>query len=189
GAALFAPAPGPEDGGDKPHRSLGLAVQAELMPRGMRDCVSLVLQDGRALVCTPDHLILAADGRWVRADELVPGRDGVVIGLEAPLDELGEDVAGYVLSAGGLTLTLDTPPNRRRTLAFARLLGHLLGDGSISAAGQGRMHVGQAVDREVVLDDVELLTGKRPLATAYDERKWTIVLPSRLTEAFVALAG
>ena len=40
------------------------------------------------------------------------------------------------------------------------------------------MNVGQAMDREVVLNDVELLTGSRPAATRYDERKWTIVLPN-----------
>src|SRR5439155_7724968 len=84
---------------------------------------------------------------------------------------------------------MDTPHERGRTLAFARLLGHLLSDGSISVTGQGRMNVGQAVDREVVLNDIELLTGKRPAATRYDERKWTIVLPLELTKAVIALDG
>ncbi len=51
------------------------------------------------------------------------------------------------------------------------------------------MHVGQAMDREAVLDDVELLTGCRPAATRYDERKWTIVLPKPLTDAISALPG
>jgi aconitase A len=180
GAVLLSP-----DG----DRRLRLAVQAEAEAKGVRDCVSLVLQDGRELVCTPDHEILCADGRWVRADELAPGRDRVVVGLEAPLDEPGEDEAGYVLGAGETTFAMDTPHGRLRTLAFARLLGHLLGDGSISAAGQGRIHVGQAIDREVVLNDVELITGKRPAATQYDERKWTIVLPAKLTEAVIALPG
>src|SRR5262249_32106866 len=138
---------------------------------------------------TPDHEILCAGGRWVRADQLALGVDRVVVGLEAPLDERGADEAGYALAAGELTFTLDMPHKRLRTLAFGRLLGHLLGAGSISAAGQGRMTVGQAVDREVVLDDVELVTGKRPVATRYDERKWTIVLPAKLTEAVIALPG
>jgi aconitase A len=168
---------------------LGLAVQAEAMDQGVRDCVSLVLQDGRTLVCTPDHEILCSDGRWVRADELVPGQDRVVVGLEAPLDDPQADEADYVLLAGDLKLTMDTPQERLRTLAFARLLGHLLSDGSISAAGQGRMSVGQAVDREVVLNDIELLTGKRPAAKRYDERKWSIVLPAELTKAVVTLPG
>jgi aconitase A len=170
-------------------RTLGLANQAEVFAQGSRECVALTLQDGRTLTCTPDHEILREDGSWVRADQLVPGQDRVVVGLEAPLDEPGADEAGYVLDAGETTFTLDNPQARLRTLAFARLLGHLLGDGSISAAGQGRMHVGQAVDREMVLNDIEVITGKRPTASRYDERKWSIVLPARLTEAILALPG
>jgi aconitase A len=180
GAILYAPTPAGE---------LALAEQAESMSKGVRDCVALTLQDGRTLVCTPDHEILTEGGHWVRADQLVPGQDRVVVGLEAPLDEPDDDESGYVLNAGELTFTLDTPHGRLRTLAFARLLGHLLGDGSISAAGQGRMNVGQAIDREAVLNDIELLTGKRPVASQYDERKWSIVLPLKLTEAIVALPG
>jgi aconitase A len=168
---------------------LGIATQAEAMAQGMRDCVSLVLQDGRTLVCTGDHEILCADGRWVRADELVLGRDRVVVGLEAPLDEPGDDEAGFVLHVGSKTFTLNSPRERQCTLAFSRLLGHLLRDGSISGYGQGRMHVGQAVDCEMLLDDIELVTGKRLVAARYDERKWTIVLPKPLTDAIVALPG
>ncbi len=180
GAALLAPT---ADG------RLGTATQAEMMVQGERECVSLVLQDGRTLVCTPDHEILCTDGRWVRADQLVLGQDRVVVGLEAPLDEPGDDEAGYALHVGNLTFTMDTSHERLRTLALARLLGHLLSDGSISLLGQGRMHVGQVMDREAVLDDVELLTGYRPAATRYDQRKWTIVLPKPLTDAISTLPG
>jgi 3-isopropylmalate dehydratase small subunit len=51
------------------------------------------------------------------------------------------------------------------------------------------MNVGQALDRQAVLDDIELLTGKRPAGTRYDERKWSIVLPRELTDAIMALPG
>ncbi len=180
GATLLAPT---ADG------RLGTATQAEMMVQGERECVSLVLQDGRTLLCTPDHGILCADGRWVRADQLILGRDRVVVGLEAPLDEPGDDEAGYALHVGHLTFTMDTTYERLRTLAFARLLGHLLSDGSISLLVHGRMHVGQVMDREAVLDDVELLTGYRPTATRYDQRKWTIVLPMPLTDAISTLPG
>jgi aconitase A len=180
GATLFAPT---ADG------RLGKAMQAKMMVQGERECVSLVLQDGRTLVCTPDHEILCTDGRWVRADQLILGQDRVVVGLEAPLDEPGDDEAGYALHVGNLKFTMDTRYERQRTLAFARLLGHLLSDGSISLLGQGRMHVGQAMDREAVLDDIELLTGYRPAATRYDERKWTIVLSKPFTDAIITLPG
>ncbi len=168
---------------------LGRATQTEAMAQGTRECVSLVLQDGRELVCTPDHKVLTVDGRWLRADELVVGEDRVVAGLEAPLDDPCDDEAGYELRAGDLTFTMADEQERLRTLAFARLLGHLLSDGSISELGQGRMNVGQAVDREAVLDDLALVLGWRPAAARYDERKWTIVLPKPLTRAMAALPG
>ncbi|MGB6603913.1 MAG: aconitate hydratase AcnA [Steroidobacteraceae bacterium] len=170
-------------------RRLETAMQSEMMVQGERECVRLVLQDGRALVCTPDHEILCGDGRWVRADRLVPGQDRVLMGLEAPVDEPGADEAGYVLPAGERTFSMNSEQERLCILAFARLLGHLLSDGSISRHGQARMNVGQAFDRETVLNDVELLTGKRPVARAYDERKWSIVLPKVLTRMILALAG
>jgi aconitase A len=180
GARLFAPT---EDG------KLGAARQAEAMDQGVRECISLTLQDGRTLVCTPDHKLLTPDGRWVRADMLELNRDSVVVGLEAPLDEVGADENGYSLQAGDMLFTLDTPYERQRTLAFARLLGHLLSDGSISVLGQGRVNIGQAVDRETALNDIELITGWRPAASRYDERKWSIALPSQLTQAIMALPG
>jgi 3-isopropylmalate dehydratase small subunit len=168
---------------------LGTAAQTEMMVQGVRDCVSLVLQDGRTLVCTPDHKILCADGRWVRADELVLGRDRVVMGLEAPIDEPAADEVGYELQAGTRKFTFANELERARSLAFGRLVGHLISDGSISVAGQGRMNVGQAMDRDAVLHDIELLTGKRPVGSRYDARKWTMVLPKALTDAIVALPG
>ena len=168
---------------------LGVATQTEMMVQGERECVSLVLQDGRSIVCTPDHKVLCADGRWVEAGELRLGRDRVVTGLEAPVDRPAPDEAGYELVAGGMTFNLSNERARQRTLAFARLVGHLISDGSISLLGQGRMHLGQALDREAALDDIELLTAKRPVAKRYDERKWTVVLPAELTAAIASLAG
>ena len=180
GATVFAPT---ADG------RLGLATQTERMNQGVRDCISLVLQDGRELVCTPDHKILCADGSWVRADQLVIGEDRVIVGLESPLDEPEIDEMGYQLPAGDLIFKMESSRERLRTLAFARLVGHLLHDGSISVHGQGRMNVGQAIEREVVLNDIELITGKRLAANRYDERKWSIVLPKELTTAIIALSG
>jgi aconitase A len=180
GENIFAPS---ENG------KLNLAIQIEKMNQGVRECVSLVFQDGRELVCTPDHKILCADGNWVRADQLVLGKDRVIVGLEAPLDETNIDEFGYQLQAGRMLFTMDNPLERSKTLAFARIVGHLLNDGSISVGKQGRMNIGQAIDREVVLNDLELVTGKRPIANKYDDRKWSIVLPLELTEAIISLSG
>jgi aconitase A len=168
---------------------LQMAMQSERMDQGERDCVSIVLEDGRSLTLTPDHRVLCAEGRWVRADELALNEDRVLIGPETPLDQPSEDDSGYELQAGTRTFTMETDDERRCTLSFARLLGHLLGDGSISRQGQARIHVGQNFDREAALNDIELLTAKRPKATAYNERMWSIVLPFELTQNVLSIAG
>jgi aconitase A len=180
GTMLFAPT---MDG------KLGIAAQTERMNQGVRDCVKLVLQDGRELVCTPDHKILCADGNWVRADQLDLAKDRVVVGLDAPLDEPEVDEIGYELHAGKMVFSTNTPQARAKLMAFSRIVGHLLNDGSISIQSQGRMNVGQAIDREVVLKDIELITGKCPVANKYDDRKWSIVLPAELTAAIIELSG
>ncbi|MBI2774137.1 MAG: hypothetical protein HYX56_06575 [Chloroflexi bacterium] len=159
------------------------------MSTGLRETVVLTFQDGRTLTCTPDHELLRSDGRWVRADELGPGVDRIVMGLEAPLDAPQDDESGYELAAGDLTFTLSSPGERLRTLAFGRFLGHLLSDGSISVLGQGRVNVGQAIDRETVLNDIEMIIGKRPKGSRYDDRKWSIALPMELTSGIIALDG
>jgi aconitase A len=180
GAKVFAPT---DD------RTLTTAIQRELISQGERECVTLTLQDGRTLTCTPDHEFLRADGQWVRADRLVFGKDRVVMGLEAPLDERGADETGYRLRVGDFEFSMAESHERVRTLAFARLLGHLLSAGSIGVFGQGRMNVRQALDCDAVLDDIELVTGKRPAGSRCDERKWSIALPMKLTAAIMTLPG
>jgi aconitase A len=168
---------------------LEIAQQSGRIDNGMRECVELILQDGRRLTCTSDHKILRSDGSWARADELEIGQDRVVVGLEGPCADSIGDESDYILRAGSMTFRMNTEEERARTLAFARLLGNLLNDGSISVHRRGRVNVGQAVDRETVLSDVELLAGLRPAANRYDDQKWSIVLPKGLTRAILTLPG
>ena len=66
-------------------------------------------------------------------------------------------------------------------LAFARLVGHLSATGpSACSAKAACTSVRLSID-EAVLNDIELLTGKRPAGIRYDERKWSIALPQELT--------
>ena len=180
GTSLYAPTA---------DRRLAHARQAAAYTTGRRQTVTLTLQDGRTVTCTPDHEVMRADGSWVRADGLEIGIDRVVVGLDAPVDELADDEEGWTLRCGSFDFAMSSPRDRQRTLAFARLLGHLLDDGSISVSGDARLHVGHVLDRDAGVDDVEIVTGKRPAANRYDERKWSIVLPKPLAEAIASLDG
>ena len=64
-----------------------------VMDQGSRACVELLLSDGRILVCTPDHRIRTADGRWVEAGKLMVGTDEVAVGVEYPHSTAGVEGA------------------------------------------------------------------------------------------------
>jgi len=53
-----------------------------VLDRGSRPCVELSFSDGRTLVCTEQHRLLTADGRWVAASDLLVGQSEVAVGVE-----------------------------------------------------------------------------------------------------------
>eukprot|EP00007_Cunea_sp_BSH-02190019_P008164 CAMPEP_0174235046 /NCGR_PEP_ID=MMETSP0417-20130205/4606_1 /TAXON_ID=242541 /ORGANISM="Mayorella sp, Strain BSH-02190019" /LENGTH=1029 /DNA_ID=CAMNT_0015313491 /DNA_START=136 /DNA_END=3225 /DNA_ORIENTATION=- len=102
--------------------------------RGEKECVELTLQDGRTLICTPDHLLLTTDGLWVAAGELSLQSTRLAISpIECPLDTIGAKEAGFVLAVGEHRLHLRDDAARARTLAFARLLGYCVGSAECGA--------------------------------------------------------
>ena len=161
----------------------GLMVRkvSDVLDQGVKKCVELLFSDGRTLVCTADHLIRTADGRWVEAGELVEGTDEVAVGVE-PIVALWRlrtrQHLGYDLDMG------DRAPH---SLAFARLLGYLLTDGSV-AAERGRMSLGDQVDVAAVQRDVYVLTGRRP-AVRRTSSTFEVTIPHGLHRLFVQVGA
>jgi len=129
---------------------------------GEKPCVELTLEDGRTLVCTPDHRILTAHG-WVEAEQLQVGLHGdrVLCGAMAAGDMgICAQEAEFVLTLPELGIRLDmaTPAARERTLAFARILGALLTDGTFGS-GQPQMYLGHQLDVDAFNADYALVTG------------------------------
>ena len=134
--------------------------------RGEKRLVRLWLADGRSLDCTPDHRVRLSDGRWAEAGQLVAG-DEVVVGPDGVLDRPGADEAGWTLPLTGMrALTMSSPAERQRSLAFMRFLGYLLADGDIgpdrAADLQGSVTFGHELDVAEAVADVALLTGQGP---------------------------
>ena len=79
-----------------PGEKEGLAVRKvdAVMDRGAKECVELLFSDGRTLVCTPDHRIRTADGRWVEAQHLKVKWDEVAVSVdnEEVIDDEGASV-------------------------------------------------------------------------------------------------
>lgn len=136
--------------------------QCAFMDKGMRDCVELTLEDGRKITCTEDHPVLTSDNTWVKVKDLELNKSKVKTSVSYPLMKVKEEIAecgGWTLSFGKQTLRTDNYNEYMRTLAFARILGLLITDGSISADGtrkQASVSLGHVIDVKQFLGDITM---------------------------------
>jgi DNA polymerase elongation subunit (family B) len=100
-----------------------------LQVKGKRDTVKVWLQDGTTICCTPDHNFMLDDGEWCRADELKDKY--VTCGIDYPEDKICPLEKDWELKLDGCTLDMKSHENREKSLAFARMLGFCLTDGTI----------------------------------------------------------
>ena len=176
------------------YRDGGLAPSpvTRAVNKGAQQCVELLLNDGRTLVCTPDHRVLTADRRWVAAAELQVGVDAVSVGVEPPCVSVSEAMnSDWSLDLSvpfNAPLVLNTHTARAETLAFARLLGHYLTGSAITSDGQLQpaVRVEHRLDLAEVAADIALLCAA-PLEQQRDAAPFHVTLPAVLTDAFRAV--
>jgi DNA-directed RNA polymerase II subunit RPB2 len=143
---------------------------------GFSEVMELTLADGRTITCTPNHKIPVLDCindeevyKLVRFDEITPtmkfmcGIDGV---LDHPTQEERAIELAWKLDCNDRVFSMKTEEDRQNAMAFARILGAILTDGSLSKTANGtyagNLTTGHEIDMNAMLDDIEMLSGKRP---------------------------
>ncbi|AGO85886.1 hypothetical protein psal_cds_439 [Pandoravirus salinus] len=158
-----------------------------LKHKAQQACVRVVLQDGRSITCTPDHRFLAHDGKWVEASNIVPGTTRVTMGLDYPITS-AEMLSGTWSAPLGKYGTVDLQSTPAKALALARLAGYIITDGSVAVTKHGGVcmscYMGTVIGKERMLDDIELLCGKRPRT---GKGNYSVALPDPLSRAIHAL--
>ena len=144
------------DGGLEPR-----VVAACSQPRE-KECVELLFADGRTLVCTADHRIRSADGRWVPAGELQLG-DAVAVGIEYPShDQLASSTSTWQMSLPGFAAF--TASTWARTAAVSRMLGYSMSDGTFPDGDNshycGAVYLGHQFDVATFAADFLTLFGR-----------------------------
>ncbi len=166
------------------------STYSSLINKGKVPVIKLILSDGRELCCTPDHRILAEHG-WIEAGQLTDQK--IVIGLSYPEDLIGDDEMKWQLPSVGKNMI----KNRKWLLAFARVIGFVLSDGSLTGNLQkceGSVSLGTKIDADSFLADLFLLTGKSPAIT-FSERDnlkgsiYKVSLPVTLVRQIISLPG
>ena len=133
--------------------------QVAFMDKGTRDCVQLTFQDGRKLICTEDHPVLTSDNKWIKVKDIELNATKIKTSVNYPVmklkDEM-EECAGWKFKFGKRILETNTRDEFMKSLAFARILGLLITDGSISVDGYGTLYLGHMLDVKQVIDDLKL---------------------------------
>jgi hypothetical protein len=166
-----------------------------VLDQGEKECIELRLLDGRTLVCTAEHRILNDSGQWIPAEKLQPGTAAVSVGVTYPSTEITGDELPLTwrceATEASLGYALDLRANRARSLAFVRLLGYLLTDGTIRQYDSNKtttLFFGHPFDVRMAQDDIELLLGVR-INNKLVRNVFTMTVPKRLSDAFEAVGA
>ena len=147
--------------------------------KGFSPCLQAQLQDGRILTATHNHEIMTSNGNWVTMERLVPGTSRVAVTMEGAHRDLSDGaLGGWSLQAGEFTIN-----QTRQALAFARLLGHTLADGTRSGFA-GAWSLGTEADCIVMIEDLELLCGQPRRTYRFDGIVYRVCMPACLVRAF-----
>ncbi len=137
------------------------AMVGGLQEKGEKKTIRLTLQYGKTITCTPDHRLLTNKGKWTKAQELKNSE--VLCGIEYPQDTSCPLEENWSLHVDDREFNL--LDNRDETLAFCRLLGFILADGSIYNSiynSKNRkcveVYLGTLFDANSIHADLELLT-------------------------------
>jgi intein/homing endonuclease len=158
--------------------------------KGIQDTIKLTFIDGREIICTPEHKFRVFENDkyiWKEAKDIT-FEDRIAMAPIGTEDVIGSDEENWSLEFGDLTFNMKNNINRQKSLAFARLLGFIMADGCVhidkSNSCVSNVCLGTLIDANTILDDIELLTNKRPSITN-DEGKHTtyyIRLPKSLSK-------
>jgi len=151
-------------GWDEKENGMVKSKQTNFMYKGERECIEITYQDGRKIKCTPEHPILTSDNKWVKAKDLTIDESRVKASITYPVINIEKEMTecnGWSLKLKTLELKTDTQEEYLKTLAFARILGYLITDGTISYNKTinkftSKVYLGHLLDVEGFLDDLKL---------------------------------
>jgi DNA-directed RNA polymerase II subunit RPB2 len=130
------------------------------MDKGTRDCLELTFEDGRKIICTEDHPVLTSDNEWVKVKDLELHKSKVKTSVTYPVMKIKDEITecdGWTLSFGTRTLRTDNYKEYMKTLAFARIIGLLITDGSISCSSENAsVSLGHMIDVHSILIDITM---------------------------------
>jgi intein/homing endonuclease len=140
------------------------AKQSAFLCKGEKECVDVILEDGRKITCTADHRLLKSNGEWTKAKDFIVNKEKVKASVNYPLIKIQEEIQEcnhWKMNVGNICLTTENQKNYMKTLAFVRILGYLINDGGIyyinkTQKYRGCIRLGHMIDVNGLINDLEL---------------------------------
>jgi hypothetical protein len=146
--------------------------QQTLLNKGVQDCITLTLQDGRKITCTPNHKFLSSSGQWITAENIVTGETSLKMCIDNPkCDDIFTETK-YQFS----DYNLNDYNDKMKAMALSRIIGYVITDGTLNKT----LYIGHKIDARNILNDIELLSGKTPKIVK-NRKVLQISLPEELT--------
>jgi len=181
-----------------------MSYSVGLESKGEKEIIKITLIDGRELKCTPDHQF-----KVLRNNEIV-NKEAKDIDFEDKLimtpigteDKAYEEEDDWSLEFGPYKFNMQDDREREKSLAFARILGYIHTDGALCKVNRSNgdtefkciVYMGCQIDVSSILDDIEIVTGKRPkVQDNYSEHTnsstYNINLSNTFAKALTTLSG
>jgi len=162
--------------------------------QGKKECIELVFEDGRTLTCTPDHKILTKNG-WVEADKITLNENKVLVSIENPYFEKTQDDINcekiWKLEVGNkYVFSTDTIENTQKACAFARILGYLLTDGTITKgkhSWNAVLSMGSFIDATNIQNDIYNAFGEYIDNIIFENKIYTVRIKSSIVNELVKI--
>jgi len=164
--------------------------------RGVRDIVKVTFEDGRVMKCTNDHkfLIKTEIGYEYKEIQNINEDDNLTCGIEFTEDLSYPDEKEWTLKTTNYEFSCTNSIEKFKSIAFARLVGFILADGSITKDKRGnncyitRLFIGHQIDVEDVKRDIMIITGEN-VKIYNDNICYNVNLPNSLGRSIADLDG
>ena len=183
-------------GWSEKHDGMVKALQSDFLYKGERECVELMLEDGRKVSCTENHPLLTIDNKWVHAKDLEIGVTKLKTSVTYPVMDIHDEINecnGWELMVGNIKLQTNTEKELLKTMAFVRILGYLITDGHIyNNVKENKVgaiiFLGHMIDVNTLLDDLRLFC---PIVQKnWNEKKlYKVRIPAAFVREILKLEG
>ncbi len=189
-------------GYDNDKKELVNTKKINFINSGEKECIELMFQDGRKLICTPEHQILTTAG-WIEAKDLIIEKSEILCGPLYPLinQEIDNEWELIIKTETEKTkeitefrFNMKTHENISKSLAFARLCGIIITDGTITKDNKNRynceIYTGHNIDLKNIMTDLKIAFGDMYNNTFGKKRDiWRVTIPSKISRLFADLLG